>query len=165
MSTRAVDQALAPPPSEAYRDAVLRGGYRLSDAREAPAYAVDRAVHVFAAGVMVTEALAASRSLAAQGVFANVFVVTSPDLLYRGLRAPRPWLETLVAADEEDVPVVSVLDGHSHALGFLGSALGVPQQALGVEDFGQSGARADLYRHYGIDAAAIVAAARTLLAL
>jgi len=165
LSTRAVDQALAPPPSEAYRDAVLRGGYRLSDAREAPAYAVDRAVHVFAAGVMVTEALAASRSLAAQGVFANVFVVTSPDRLYRGLRAPRPWLETLVAADEEDVPVVSVLDGHSHALGFLGSALGVPQQALGVEDFGQSGARADLYRHYGIDAAAIVAAARTLLAL
>ena len=61
--------------------------------------------------------------------------------------------------------MVSVLDGHSHALGFLGSALGVPQQALGVEDFGQSGARADLYRHYGIDAAAIVAAARTLLAL
>ena len=39
------------------------------------------------------------------------------------------------------------------------------EQALGVEDFGQSGARADLYRHYGIDAAAIVAAARTLLAL
>jgi pyruvate dehydrogenase E1 component len=114
---------------------------------------------------MVTEALAAARLLAAQGVFANVFVVTSPDRLYRGLRAPRPWLETLVAADEEDVPVVSVLDGHSHALGFLGSALGVPQQALGVEDFGQSGARADLYRHYGIDAAAIVAAARTLLAL
>src|SRR5438309_1687138 len=161
LSTRAVDQALAPPPSEAYRDAVLRGGYRLSDARAAPAYAVDRAVHVFAAGVMVTEALAAARLLAAQGVFANVFVVTSPDRLYRGLRAPRPWLETLVAADEEDVPVVSVLDGHSHALGFLGSALGVPQQALGVEDFGQSGARADLYRHYGIDAAAIVAAART----
>jgi pyruvate dehydrogenase E1 component len=165
LSTRAVDQALAPPPSDDYRHAVLRGAYRLRDAREAPAYAADRAVHVFAAGVMVTEALAAARLLGAQDVFANVFVVTSPDRLYRGLRAPRPWLETLVTADEEDVPVVSVLDGHSHALGFLGSALGVSQQALGVEDFGQSGARADLYRHYGIDAAAIVAAARTLLAL
>jgi pyruvate dehydrogenase E1 component len=58
-----------------------------------------------------------------------------------------------------------VLDGHPHALSFIGGALGVPQQALGVEDFGQSGARADLYRHYGIDADAIVAAARTLLAL
>jgi pyruvate dehydrogenase complex dehydrogenase (E1) component len=33
-----------------------------------------------------------------------------------------------------------------------------------VDAFGQSGARADLYRHYGIDAAAIAAAARVLLA-
>src|SRR5207302_9153844 len=127
-------------------------GYRLSDAREAPGYAADRAVHVFAAGVMVTEALAAASLLAAQGVFANVFVVTSPDRLYRGLRAPRPWLETIVAADEEDVPVVFVLDGHSHALGFPGSALGVPQQAPGVEDLGQSGARAAPSRPHGLDA-------------
>jgi pyruvate dehydrogenase E1 component len=165
LSTRPVNQALAPATTPEYRDAVLRGGYRLSDARDRRGYAADRAVHVFAAGVMVTEALEAARALAEHDVFANVFVVTSPDRLYRGLRAPRPWLETLVAADEEDVPVVSVIDGHSHALGFIGGALGVPQQALGVEDFGQSGARADLYRHYGIDDAAIVAAARTLLAL
>jgi len=58
---------------------------------------------------------------------------------------------------------VSVLDGHSHALAFIGAALGVPQQALGVDDFGQSGARADLYRHYGIDAVAIARAAQVLL--
>src|SRR5207247_1031701 len=138
LSTRPVSQALAPATTPEYRDAVLRGGYRLSDARDRSGYAADRAVHLFAAGVMVTEALEAARALAGHGVFANVFVVTSPDRLYRGLRAPRPWLETLVAADEEDVPVVSVLDGHSHALGFIGGALGVPQQALGVEDFGQS---------------------------
>jgi len=165
LSTRPVDQSLAPPASEAYRDAVLRGGYRLRDARSAAGYASDRAVHLFAAGVMVSEALEAAHALAAHGIFANVFVVTSPDRLARGLRAARPWLETLVGADEEDVPVVSVVDGHSHALAFIGGALGVPQQALGVDDFGQSGARAALYRHYEIDAAAIVAAARTLLAL
>jgi pyruvate dehydrogenase E1 component len=39
----------------------------------------------------------------------------------------------------------------------------VPQIALGVDDFGQSGTRADLYRHYGIDASAIGRAARILL--
>src|SRR5919108_2026704 len=165
LSTRPVDQSLAPPASEAYRDAVLRGGYRVRDARATPGFVADRAVHLFAAGVMVSEALQAAHTLAAHEIFANVFVVTSPDRLARGLRAARPWLETLVGADEEDVPLVSVIDGHSHALAFIGGVLGVPQQALGVDDFGQSGARADLYRHYGIDAAAIVAAARTLLAL
>lgn len=165
LSTRPIDQALAPPPSPAYRDAVLRGGYRLIDARAQPGYdAEDNAVHVFAAGVMVPEAVEAGRALAAEGICASVFAVTSPDLLYRGLRHTRPYVLELVSADEEGVPVVSVLDGHSHGLAFLGSALGVPQIPLGVDHFGQSGARRDLYRHYGIDAAAIVQCAHRLLA-
>jgi pyruvate dehydrogenase E1 component len=113
--------------------------------------------------VTVAAAVEAARRLTERGAFASVLVVTSPDRLYRGLREPRPYLETLVGADEEDVPVVSVLDGHSHALAFLGGALGVPQLALGVDGFGQSGTRPDLYRHYGIDAEAIVDAATILL--
>ncbi len=164
LSTKPIEQALAPAPSPALRAAVLRGAFRLIDAREQPGFDEDDAVHLFAAGVMVPEAVEASRALGADGVFASVFVVTSPDLLHRGLRAPRPYLLDLVAADEEGVPVVSVLDGHSHGLAFLGGALGVPQIPLGVDHFGQSGARRDLYRHYGVDAAAIAQAARRLLA-
>jgi pyruvate dehydrogenase E1 component len=163
LTTVPVDQGLAPPPSAAYRAAVLRGGYRLHDARREPGYDADRGVHLFAMGATVPAACEAGQRLRARGVFASVFVVTSADRLYRDLRGSGPWLQTLVEADEEDVPVVSVLDGHSHALAFLGGALGVTQLALGVDDFGQSGARADLYRHYGIDAAAIERAARVLL--
>ena len=164
LSTKPVDQSLAPPPSPEYRACVLRGGYRLIDARGEPGWdPEDNAVHLFAAGAMVPEAVDASRRLREHGVLASVFVVTSPDHLYRDLRGPAPYLETLVGADEEGVPVVSVLDGHSHALAFIGAALGVPQLALGVDDFGQSGTRADLYRHYGIDAAAIARAAVVLL--
>ena len=163
LSTRPIDQRLAPATDVAYRARVLRGGYRLFDARRAPGYDPESAIHLFAAGVMAAEAMAASQALGDEGVFANVFVVTSPDRLYRGLAGPRSYLEELVAADEEDVPVVSVLDGHPHTLAFIGSALGVTQLPLGVADFGQSGTREDLYRHYGIDAAAIARAAGTLL--
>ena len=119
---------------------------------------------LFAAGVMVPEAVEAARLLRAEGVLASLFVVTSPDRLYRGLRESRPYLEQLVSSGEEGVPIVSVLDGHSHGLAFLGSALGVPQIPLGVDHFGQSGGRSDLYAHYGIDAAGIARAARILLA-
>ena len=35
-------------------------------------------------------------------------------------------------------------------------------RALGVEHFGQTGSIADLYRHYGIDANAIIAAAQAI---
>jgi pyruvate dehydrogenase E1 component len=164
LSTRPLDQTLAPAPSDSYRDAVLAGGYRLVDARDEPGWDPEsNAVHLFATGVMVADAVAASRRLRQSGIRASVFVVTSPDRLYRGLRQSRPHLEQLVSAEEEGVPVVSVLDGHSHALAFLGSALGVPQLALGVDHFGQSGSRAALYQHYGIDAEAIARAARTLL--
>jgi pyruvate dehydrogenase E1 component len=165
LSTKPVDQALAPAPSPAHQAAVLRGGYRLIDAREQPGYDPEaNAVHIFAAGVMVPEAVEASRALAATGACASVFAVTSPDLLYRSIRTTNPYVLDLVSADEEGVPVVSVLDGHSHALAFLGGALGVPQLPLGVDHFGQSGSRGDLYRHYGVDAAAIERAAHTLLA-
>jgi pyruvate dehydrogenase E1 component len=163
LTTAPVDQRLAPPPSAEYRAAVLAGGYRLIDARTTPGWSAETAVNVFATGVTVPAAVEAARRLAKRGAHASVFVVTSPDRLYRGLRAPHPYVETMVGADEEDVPVVSVLDGHSHALAFLGGALGVPQLALGVDEFGQSGTRPELYRHYGIDADGIVAAASTLL--
>jgi len=164
LSTRPIDQSLAFPPSPEYRTGVLRGAYRLVDVRGEPGWDPEtNAVSLFAAGVTVPEAMGASRALRERGVFASVFVVTSPDRLYRGLREPRPYLEELVGPDEEDVPVVSVLDGHSHTLAFIGAALGVPQLSLGVDDFGQSGTRAALYRHYGIDADAIARAAHLLL--
>jgi pyruvate dehydrogenase E1 component len=164
LSTRPLDQSLAPCPSSVYRAGVLRGAYRLVDARREPGWDPDaNAVGIFAAGVMVPEAVQAARALRERGVLASVFVVTSADRLYRDVRDPRPYLEELVSPEEEGVPVISVLDGHSHALAFLGAALGVPQMALGVDDFGQSGTRADLYRHYGIDAPAIARAAQVLL--
>jgi pyruvate dehydrogenase E1 component len=41
----------------------------------------------------------------------------------------------------------------------LGSVYGMPVIPLGVDGFGQSGSRADLYHFYGIDVQAIVEAA------
>ena len=58
--------------------------------------------------------------------------MTSAGLLYRDLRA----------AVREGRPSrlgMIVVDGHSHALAFLGSALGAEQVCLGSDDFGQSG--------------------------
>jgi len=164
LSTKPVDQRLAPPPSAGYRAQVLQGGYRLMNASMEPGYEAGRnAVHIFAAGVMVPEAVEAGRALRERGVFANVFAVTSPDLLYRDVKGPRPYLKDLVRAEEAGVPVVSVLDGHSRTLAFIGAALGVRQIPLGVDHFGQSGSRQDIYRHYGIDAAAIARAALTVM--
>jgi pyruvate dehydrogenase E1 component len=109
-------------------------------------------------------------------VAANVIVVTSASRLYDAIRAARRTqlrdaaasphaghLETLFPRAERRAPIVTVQDGASHSLGFLGGAWGVPVVPLGVDEFGQSGSRAALYHKAGIDADEIVNAAMLAL--
>ena len=58
--------------------------------------------------------------------------------------------------------IVSVLDGHPATLAWLGAVNGHRVRPLGVEHFGQTGSIPDLYRHYGIDSNAIIAAAQSI---
>ncbi len=57
---------------------------------------------------------------------------------------------------------MTVLDGHPATLAWLGGVFGHRTRALGVEHFGQTGTIGDLYRHYGIDARGIAAAAQAI---
>ena len=115
LSTKTVDQALLQPAldrlgEETLRAQVLRGGYRLIDRSSEPGYEPGaNVVTLVAAGVMVPEAVEASRALAADGIHANVVALTSPracyaewrrqvDALVRGA-APAPmWVRELFPA-------------------------------------------------------------------
>ena len=67
---------------EATRKDAIEGAYYLVDKRGAPDYVPgDNVVNLFAMGAMGAEALAASDKLAADGIHANVIIVTSGDLL------------------------------------------------------------------------------------
>ena len=50
----------------------------------------------------------------------------------------------------------------TETLAWLGAVGGHRVRPLGIEHFGQTGSLADLYRHYGIDSNAIVAAAQAV---
>lgn len=176
LTTKQVDQGLMAEAverlgEETLRRQVLAGGYRLVDWRTAaPALPRSRLVHLVCAGAMTPDTMAAAAHLAGQGIPANVLNLTSAQLLYEAWRSgggstreddsPFAWL---LPPDERHAPIVTVLDGASHALAWLGGVYGMRTYPLGVDAFGQSGARADLYRHYGIDAASIAAAARHAL--
>jgi pyruvate dehydrogenase E1 component len=176
LSTRTVDQALADAVRQRlgvdeWRRQVVAGGYRLiesSAATDLPAGAP--VVNVVAMGGVVTEAAEAVRFLIDEEVAANLIVVTSAERLaaevhQRRLTAIRDHtgegpghLETPVRPHRR-APVVTVLDGASHALSFIGSVFGAPVVPLGVDTFGQSGTIPDLYAYAGIDANHIVEAA------
>ncbi len=188
LSTRPTDQA----PFEAARarlgDAVLRrqvlaGAYRLVDAFAAhPELAEARAraesvpvVQLVASGAVLPETLSAAAELADEGIAAHVVDVTSLDRLYRawqrtlrqGVRtASAPSLAgALRAVFPEPAPVVTVHDASSHAMAWVGSALGVPAVPLGVDEFGQSGSVQELYELHDLLPGAIVNAALAALSL
>ena len=185
LSTKPIDQtlmdeALARLGEDELRRQMLLGGYRIVDRRvAAPDLPARDTVQIAAGGIMVPEAIAAAQRLHEEGVAANVINVTSARRLYRTLREARGQLSsrmparrsiwvtsaTLIPADERRAPIVTVQDGASHGLAFLGSIYGAPVVPLGVDEFGQSGSRADLYDYAGIDVDEIVNAAMLALEL
>ena len=184
LSTKPVDQTLFNEPLERFgveslRQQVLAGGYRIIDRKlVAPHLPTADVVQIAAAGIMVPEAIDAARRLHEEGIAANVINVTSSNRLYDALRTARRrqlrdatakldlgHLENLIPADERRAPIVTIQDGASHSLSFLGSAWGVPVVPLGVDEFGQSGTREALYHKVGIDTDQIVNAAMLALEL
>jgi pyruvate dehydrogenase E1 component len=172
LSTRPIDQALIAAAQErigtaALRRQVLDGGYRLIEGRAATD-AEAPVVQIAVSGALVPEAVAAARYLQREGVAANVLNLTSPRRLYERWQAarrtdtPSAALDWLIVPGERQAPIVTVHDASSHALAWLGSLHGAPVAALGVDRFGQSGARNDLYRYAGIDSESIVEAAFAL---
>jgi pyruvate dehydrogenase E1 component len=179
LTTRPLDQS----PFEAARarlgDAVLRqqvlqGAYRLLDASELAATGAPT-VQLAASGALLPETLAAAAELADEGIAAHVVDVTSLDRLYRdwrqtlrqGIRTARTPGQpgALRAAFVPGVPVVTVHDASSHAMAWLGSALGVPGVPLGVDSFGQSGSVGELYAVHDLTPGSIVNAALAALSL
>jgi pyruvate dehydrogenase E1 component len=79
-----------------------------------------------------------------------------------GIVHARSHIERLFANLPAHCGIVTVLDGHPTTLSWLGAVSGHRVRALGVEHFGQTGSIPELYRHYGIDANAIVAGAQSL---
>ena len=173
LSTKPVDQRpfaalIAERGEDAVRSDVLAGGFRLREMRSA-----DDQVLLFTCGAMVPETLAAVEILSEEeGVEAGVICVSSPDRLYRGWRASRlahlraltasrepSQLERLVTPAERGVPIVSVVDGASHSLAFLGSCLGARAVPLGIDRFGQTGSQPEIYEEYEISPSAIATAA------
>ncbi|MFN0154823.1 MAG: transketolase-like TK C-terminal-containing protein [Gaiella sp.] len=176
LSTKPIDQS---PFSEAAERAgveslradVVAGAFRLRE----PAVAADRVI-LATCGAMVPETLEAARLLAEdEEVEATVLCLSSPDRLYRdwqrsltlplrgGAAAGSSHLERLLRPEERGAPVVSVLDGASHALAWLGSALRTRCVPLGVDSFGQTGSQPEVYEAYGLSPAAIATAALVAL--
>jgi pyruvate dehydrogenase E1 component len=166
LSTRALDQPRRRMDAALARQ-IVEGGYW----RRPPGPNPD--LIVVYSGALAPEAIEAVGLMAEDRRDVGLLAVTSADRLHRDfLAAARAReagdatvlspIERLLDAVPSHCGIVSVTDGHPAGLGWLGAVRGHRQRALGVEQFGQTGTVADLYRHHGIDSAGILRAAEAL---
>jgi pyruvate dehydrogenase E1 component len=166
LSTRPIEQ-LKREMTDELRQQIVDGAYWLR--KPGP----NCQVVVAYTGAVAPEAIEAVGLMAEDRRDVGLLAVTSADRLNagwtaaqrareRGLVHARSHIERLLADVPPHCGLVTVIDAHPATLAWLGSVNGHRTRALGVEHFGQTGSLAELYRHYGIDVNAIIAAAQAI---
>src|SRR6202046_4878606 len=166
LSTRPVEQIKRAMTPE-LRQAIVDGAYWLREPGP------NCQVIVAYTGAIAPEAIQAVGLMAEDRRDVGLLAITSADRLNagwtaawrareRGLVHARSHIERLFASLPRHCGIVSVVDGHPATLAWIGAVSGHRVRPLGVEHFGQTGSIAELYRHYGIDANAIIAAAQAI---
>lgn len=153
--------------TEAQKRAIVDGAYWLRE----PGANCDVVIAV--QGAVTPEAIDAVALIAQDRRDVGLLAVTSADRLNagwtaaarareRGFAGAQSHVERLLSPLPRHCGLVTVIDGHPATLGWLGAVAGHRVRALGVEHFGQTGTLADLYAYYGLDTAAIIAAAQAI---
>ncbi len=170
----------------AIRKDVLSGAYFLIDYRGYAGYEPgDNVVNIFSMGSLTTEAIKASEDLLNRGIYANVIVITSPDLVCGILAHDNNYdflknqlginsnlylnrqgqidSADLIMASARRIPIVSVHDGEAGLLDNLGSIVGVRQEACAVRKHSKCGRPKEIYHFHEIDAEAVIDAVGKVL--
>ncbi|MFT7516609.1 MAG: pyruvate dehydrogenase E1 component [Myxococcota bacterium] len=174
---------------EMVRQDVLAGGYLLVNHEGAADYQPgENVVTIIAMGVLGTEAISAADMLLERGIYANVLICTSPELLLGRFAEANDYAQLdklkvngdvhLVATAGEQldmadalllgarkVPIVSLADGEMGLLDNAGSIVGCKQISLGVKKFSKSGRPAEVFAYHGLDAESVVDACGKALAM
>lgn len=168
LSTRPLEQP-AREMKESLAASIIQGGYWLREPE--PGCSLVLAY----TGALAPEAIEAAGLLAENHRGLGVLAITSADRLSagwhaasrareRGEQGVSSHIQDLLRSISGDASIITLVDGHPETLSWLGGVSGHRVRALGVEHFGQSASLCDLYGHYGIDAGAVLRAARGIKA-
>lgn len=160
------------------RDGCLKGAWTLVDYRGYVGYEPgENVVQLFVMGALVPEALEASDALLQLGIYTNVHVVSSPELLLgilgeadgyallrnelgvdgnlHGVKSATGTEAGLIGLSGRRVPCVAVCDGEAGLLDNIGSILGVRCRTLAVRKFSKCGRPDEIYGYQHLDAKSI----------
>ncbi|MEE2930240.1 MAG: transketolase [Pseudomonadota bacterium] len=168
LTTKPIEQlGVKARDDEEFRRGVIDGAYWLREPGP------NAEVIIAYQGCVAPEAIEAAGRIGNDRRDIGVLAVTSSDRLNSGWTAARrarargqvdatSQVERLMSDVPRNATLITVTDGHPATLAWIGGVKGHQTVPLGVEHFGQTGTVGDLYRHFQIDADAIVSAANFL---
>jgi len=138
------------------KDDIVNGGYWLKKSQK------QLDLLIISTGVIVGEVMNCINTLKEENLSIGVFVVTSPDKLYRDWEYStkkinyKSHLEKKLLNIDTNTPIITIIDGHSSALSWIGSVKGQKVIPMGVNNFGKSGDLKEVYEFNEIDLNSIV---------
>ena len=135
---------------------IIKGCYWLKQKRK------KKSIVIACVGVMVEEVYKFIKDTEEDGLNIGVLLVMSPDKLYKDWENSKKesnniaFIEEILQILNKDSTLVTIIDGHSSSLSWLGSVCGHRVYPLGVNRFGQSGELKEVYEYCDIDFKSIV---------
>ena len=96
----------------------------------------------------------------------GVLAITSSDKLYQNWNSSKKLqqdgenvkshIENMLEIISPHIPIITVIDGHSAALSWLGGVKGYTIFPIGISNFGQSGKVEDIYEKYQLNSNNII---------
>ncbi len=138
------------------KDDIIKGGYWFNSSTK------NLDLLIICTGVIVGEVINCLDTLQEEGLKIGVFIATSPDKLHRDwIKSTKTknytsHLELKLVNVNRETPVITIIDGHSSALSWIGSVKGQKVIPMGVSNFGQSGDLKEAYELNEIDLNSII---------
>ena len=138
------------------KDDIINGGYWFKNNYK------ELDLLIVTTGVIIGEVINCLNTLKEENLNIGVFVVTSPDELYKDWVYStkkinyKSHLEKKLQNIDTNTPIISIIDGHSSALSWIGSVKGQKVIPMGVNNFGKSGDLKEVYELNEINLNSIV---------
>ena len=138
------------------KTSIIKGCYWLKAPKD------ETSIVIVCVGVMVEEVQKFINKSEDDNLNFGVLLVISPDKLYKDWESSKKqfnnvsFIEEILSNVSKDNAIVTIIDGHSSALSWLGSVCGHRVFPLGVDNFGQSGELKEIYEYCDIDFKSII---------
>ena len=135
---------------------ILKGGYWLKKPSE------ECEVVILCTGVIVGEVMECTKNMSDDEIKIGVIEIISPDKIYKEWEDSKKssnrisHIEGLLTDINKNLPLVTIIDGHSSALSWIGGVFGHKIFPMGVNKFGKSGDLQEIYEYTKIDVKSII---------